>query len=272
MIAFKQIVAAIALSVVVVISAVAQTDTTDKKNIFSSALNYQTNLHYFGRTDSLQSSGLFPTIGYELKNGLYAQANFIFVQNPSLPLSYTGTTIEAGYKFPQSKNFTGNIFATKFIYKNNSTLVQSALQYQTGINLTYNNSIININAGADAKFSNKTDFGLTAGLDHLFIIKIKDKPMAFAFNPSVYAYFGTQNFSNTYVEKKNVLGVPITQQTTTNTVAFNALSYELSVPIVFVAGKFNASIIPAYVIPQNLIVGEKGKEMFYLTIGMGIRL
>jgi len=260
----------------------AQNDTSQhRKNVFSAGVNYQSKLHYFGRTDSLKSSGLFPTIGFELKQGFYVNSNFIFVHNPASPLAYNGTIIEGGFKFPQSRNFSGNIFYNQFLYKDNSELVQSALKSQTGMNLSYNNKIVNVNIGGDAKFSDRTDFGATAGLDHLFIYLIPSTKYAVAINPSAYAYGGTQNFTNTYYKKQNVLGLPIgNQQPVTETsTKFNILAYEFSAPIVFVAGKFNASVTPSYVMPQNLAkvsdrpdLSENGKNMFYVTAGVGVRL
>ena len=260
----------------------AQNDTsTPKKNVFTAGVNYQSALHYFGRTDSLKSSGLFPTIGFQLKEGFYINSNFIFVNNNLSSLSYNGTIAEGGFRFPQSRNFSGNIFYTQFLYNNKSQLVQSALKSQTGINLVYNNKIVNVNVGGDAKFSDKTDFGATAGLDHLFLYLIPNTKNAIAINPSAYAYAGTQNFTNTYYQKQNLLGVPIgNQQAVTETsTKFNILAYEFSAPVVFVMGKFNASVTPSYVIPQNLVkvanrfdLSENGKNMFYVSAGIGVRL
>ena len=51
-----------------------------EKDQFSASVNYQSALHYFGKTDSLRSSGLFPTVGFQSKTGLYAQGSFIFIQ------------------------------------------------------------------------------------------------------------------------------------------------------------------------------------------------
>ena len=58
---------------------------------------------------------------------------------------------------------------------------------------------------------------------------------------------------------------------------FNILSYEFSMPIIFAKGKVQLLFTPAYVIPQNLItvpdrpdLSERGKEMFYATIGAKI--
>lgn len=250
-----------------------------EKDQFSASVNYQSALHYFGRTDSLRSSGLFPTVGFQSKTGLYAQGSFIFIQNATQSSAYTGSILEAGYRFPQTDHFAGNVFYSQFLYKDNSTLVQSALKSQTGINLSYLNNIVNINGGADLKFSNQTDLGITLGLDHLFLFTKGLQNAAFAIDPSVYAYAGTQKFTNTYLEKKTVLGIPVTQQTTEQVTQLNMLSYELSVPVVFVTGKFNASFTPSYTIPQNLVVvpgrpdlSERGKKLFYVTVSLGVTL
>lgn len=261
---------------------IAQNDTsTPRKNVFTAGANYQSRLHYFGRTDSLRSSGLFPTVGFELKEGFYANSNFIFAQNQATPLAYNGTVIEGGFKFPQSRNFSGNIYYSQFLYKNSSELVQSALKSQTGMNLAYNNKIVNVNVGGDAKFSDKTDFGATAGLDHLFLYLIPGTKNALAINPSVYAYAGTQNFTNTYYKRQNILGLPIggEEAVTKTSTKFNILAYEFSAPIVFVAGKFNASVTPSFVMPRNLVkvpgradLSEYGKNMFYFSAGLGVRL
>jgi len=259
----------------------AQNDTSiHRKNTFTAGINYQSRLHYFGRTDSLKSSGLFPTIGFETKPGFYGNANVVFINNPLSSLQYTGTIIEGGYKFPESRNFSGNIFYTHFLYKDNAAIVQSALKGQTGINLTYNNKIVNVTAGGDAKFSDRTDFGATGSLDHLFIFVIPDTKSAVALNPSANIYAGTQNFTQTYYTQRRIGGIGIGQQKITEDVKkLSVLAYEFSLPVVFVAGKFNASLTGSYVMPQNLVkvanrpdLTETGKNMFYVTAGVGVRL
>ena len=64
------------------------------KNEFSASLNYQSTLHYFGRVDSVKSSGVFPLIGLKSKIGLYLNPTFLFFQIAATPLSYTGTILE----------------------------------------------------------------------------------------------------------------------------------------------------------------------------------
>lgn len=253
------------------------------KNEFSASLNFQSALHYLGRIDSLKSSGLFPAIGLKSKIGLYLNSTFIFIQNPATPLSYTGTILEAGYRFPYSKNFSGNVYYNHFLYKDKSVLAQSALKGQAGINTAYNNKIVNVNAGADIKFSNQeTDLGLTAGLDRLFLFTNIIDNAVLAINPSAYIYSGTHKFFKN-VKKNNGIGLgnvlPSNSPSIEQARQFAILAYEVSVPLILVKGKFNAYISPAYVIPQNLVVvsgrpdlSERGDNLFYFTAGIGVRL
>lgn len=255
------------------LSCPAQKDST-KKNEFGVGINFQTRLHYFGRTDSLQSSGLIPNISYQLKNGLYVQGNIIFTQNKETSITYAGTTVEGGYRFKPSEHFSGNLFYMQVLYRDNSTLPQSALKGQTGVNAAYTTPVITVNGGADLKFSKgQTDIGATLGADHIFIVHKPDSRTAFAIDPSLYLYAGTQRFTKSYIEQKKFLGIPVSQTAHTATYdRFHILAYEASVPLVVVAGKFFATAIPAYVLPQNLSDGENGKNLFYLTLGAGLKL
>lgn len=256
------------------------------RNELTASVNYQSALHYFGRTDSLKSSGIFPVIGFKSKMGLYLNSTFIFVQNAATPLNYTGTFLEGGYRFPYSKNFSGNIFYQHFLYQDKSVLVQSALKGQAGINTTYNNKIVNVNVGGDVKFSNsQTDFGFTAGLDKLFLIKDIIENAVVGINPSAYIYSGTHNYFQNVKNNKgqslaNLLGGYTTSPTSIQQAKqFEILAYEISAPIVLLKGKFNAYVSPAYVMPKNLVtvagrpdLSERGSNMFYFSAGVGVKL
>ncbi len=254
----------------------------NKKNVFNTSVNYVSRLNYLGRVDSLKSSGLFPIIGIESKMGLYANGTFIFTQNSAQPLTYAGTSIEGGYKFPESKHFSGNIFYTQFLYQQTATIVESALKEQTGVNLTWKNKFVNVTGGGDIKFSGQTDIGVTGAFDHLFIFKLTSiKKAAVAINPTATINAGTQKFEQTYSKRVGgILGLPGTSLTGTENVSqFNVLSYEFTVPVVFVVNKFYAVLTPAYVLPQNLVtvknrpdLSETGNNLFYVTATLGMRL
>ncbi len=256
-------------------------ETPRPVNEFSANATFQSRLHYFGRTDSYKSSGIFPSVTVQLKEGIYTTANFIFQQTSSFT-KYTGASIEAGYKFPESDRFSGNLFFTKFLYDDESTLVQSSVKSQTGVNVSFLNKYVNLNLGADAKFSDDTDFGLTAGIDQLFVLEKVVKNAVLAINPSVYAYAGSQKFTSTYLKtKKKLLTLPLVAQkkVTETSKRFSLLAYEVMVPVVLVKGKFNFSVTPSYILPQNLIVvpdkpeqSEIGKNMLYVTVGIGVKI
>lgn len=256
------------------------------KNEFSASVNYQSTLHYFGRVDSLKSSGVFPVVGFKSKSGLYLNSTFIFIQNAATPFSYTGTILEGGYHFPYSKNFSGNIYYQHFLYQDKSVLQQAALKGQAGINTAYNNKVLNVNIGGDVKFSNsQTDFGLTAGLDKLFLFRDIIPDAVVGINPSAYVYSGTHNYFQNVKNNKgqsifNLLGGNSSSNPSLSQAKqFNILAYEISVTVVFVKGKFNAYISPAYVMPKNLVMvngrpdlSERGNNMFYFSAGLGVKL
>jgi hypothetical protein len=250
-------------------------DSSRKVNVLTVDIGFQSRISYYGRTDSLKSSLLNPSIGYQLKMGLYAQASMIFINNPLHTLDYTATILEGGYRFGQNKKVSGNIFYNQYLYEKDTRLIQSVVKSQTGFNVAFETKVVTFNVNGNLKFSNKTDVGAAAGLDHLFLIRYPKQHAAIGINPSAFAYFGTQNFSNTYYEQKKLFNlIPTTPEAVTkNSEAFNILSYEFSLPVVVVYKQFNCSLSGTYVMPQHLISGvESGSNMFYFSAGLGLRI
>jgi tetratricopeptide (TPR) repeat protein len=246
-----------------------------KKTEFKISANYNTGLNYYGRVDSLHSSGFFPLAELWFNESLYINAAPVFVNNTAASFQYAGTITSIGYQFKSENKWLGNIYLVKPFYQESSKLVQSALKAQTGITLTWLNKVVNVTGGADAKFSDKTDFGVTAGLDHIFRYQINDKSVL-VIDPSAYINAGTQQFTKSYLKKTSgFLFFPGNEQLVTESAQkFKILSYEFSAPVIFATGKFQLLFTPAYVIPQNLLIvegrpdlSEKGEKMFYATIG-----
>ncbi|WP_207511226.1 hypothetical protein [Longitalea luteola] len=269
----KKLIALFPLAFICMVLQAQQTDstTTKRKITITTGLSVNSGLNYYGRTDSLKSQGIYPFVGITLPNGLYLFSNFIFVRN-AVATTYAATTLEAGYKFRNKKeNFRGNLFGSRFLYNEDVSLVQSVLKGQAGINLIHTNKIVGIYGGADAKFSDKTDFGVYAGLDHSFRIDSIGKRGVIVIAPAVYGYFGTQRFTKTWLQQKRFLFIPVGEQTVTaSSSRFDLLSYELSCPVIYGIGKMNIIITPAFVLPQNVITanGQSTPEadaLFYTT-------
>jgi len=149
------------------------------------------------------------------------------------------------------------------------------LKAQTGMTLTWLNKIINVTGGADIKFSDKTDYGVMAGLDHVIRHQLNDKTVL-VIDPSAYINAGTQQFTKSYLKRTTgFLFFPGSEQVVTkSSQKFTILSYEFSTPMVLATGKFQLLFTPAYVIPQNLLIvegrpdlSERGDKMFYATFG-----
>ncbi len=253
----------------------AQNDSIEKqKPKFKLGINYNSNLNFFGRTDSLKSTGVFPLAELWFTKDFYINAAPIFVNNAVQSMEYAGTVSTLGYLHVSDKWIT-SLYVLKPFYKSNQ-LVQSALKAQTGASFSKLTKVINITAGADLKFSDKTDIGATAGIDHLIRKQFSNNDVL-VIDPSAYVYAGTQNFTHTY--NKNRPGFLLfpgnQQQVNENVTQFNILAYEFSAPIVYAKGKWMALLTPSYIMPQNLItvenrpdLSERGQNMFYATVGL----
>jgi len=223
-------------------------------------------LNYFGRVDSLHSSAVIPFIGVSFKNGLYLNANVVFIHN-KLQSEYAATLVEGGYNFRNRKNsWAGNISTTRFFYQDNTDLLQSAVKQSITASVTQLNKIVNITLGGDVKFSDQADPGLQAGLDHIIRwTKVFHKGVI-VLDPSAYVYAGTQHFTQSYLQQKNFLFLPAGQEALTKEGRqFSVLSYELSLPVVFAYKKFAFILSPAYVLPQHLLTAGEAQDLFYTT-------
>lgn len=257
----------------------AQTDSTEKKDNlkFKLGVYYNSGLNYYGRTDSLRSSGFFPVAELWFNKNFYITAAPIFIMNNAVGFEYAGSVATAGIRFGKENKTTGNFYVVKPIYKDNSQLVQSALKAQAVLTHSWLNKIINLTIGTDAKLSDKLDYGAMAGLDHIFRVQLPGESVI-VINPSAYVNAGTQQFTKTSYKQSGFLFFPGTQQQITEEVSnFNILSYEFSMPVVYAKGKWQLIASPAYVLPQNLItvanrpdISERGKNMFYATLGIKV--
>jgi hypothetical protein len=256
---------------------IAQTDSaqTKQKPQFKLSLNYNSGLNYYGRTDSLKSTAFFPQAELWFTKDVYISAAPVFVHNSVQSMAYAGTVSTLGYLHVTDKWIT-SLYVLKPFYTEESKLVQSALQAQTGATLTHLNKTINLTGGLDLKFSDKVDLGATVGLDHIIRKELADNSVLVV-DPSFYMYGGTQNFSNTYNKKRSgFLLLPGTsEQVTQNVKQFNLLAYEFSLPVIFSKDKWMVLLTPSYILPQNLItvsgrpdLSEQGENTFYITISL----
>src|SRR5436190_5328448 len=257
----------------------AQTDSTESSKMhLKLSANFCSNLNNYGRTDSLISSGFFPLAEVWFNENFYINAAPIFVNNTSSSFDYAGTVTTVGYQFfADERKWFGNLYFAKSFFESNAQLVQSSLKAQGAFSISHLNKFIDVTAGADVKVSDNVDFGVTAGLDHIFRKQFANNSVL-VIDPSAYLFAGTQQFTKAN-EKTGFLIPRVGETVSKQGKDFAVLSYEFSMPLIFAKGKLQALFTPAYVMPQNLIVvegrpdlSEKGTETFYATIGVKLIL
>lgn len=257
-----------------------QTEPVQKEeNIkFKLGTYYVSSLNFYGRTDSLQSSGVFPLAELWFSDKFYINAAPVFINNATSNFDYAGTVATVGYQQrSENQKFFTHLYLIKPFYNTVSELPQSVLKAQASSSIAYQNKILNINGGVDFRLSDKVDYGFSGGVDHIFRKQFSNN-MVLVLNPSAYAYAGTQQFTKTYYKKSNFLFFPGAEQQINEDVSrLKILSYEFSMPVVLGINKFQLILNPAYVIPKNLIaienrpdLSERGKEMFYVTAGLKV--
>jgi hypothetical protein len=257
------------------VKGLAQADSVKQdKAQFKLGVYYNNRLNYYGRTDSLQSSGVFPVAELWFNKNFYLTAAPVFVSNSAASFEYAGSVATMGYRFGKDNKWASNLYLVKPIYRESSQLVQSALKAQAVGTYTWMSKALNVTIGGDIKLSDNLDYGATAGLDRIIRFELGSGSVL-VIDPSAYINAGTQQFTKTSYKQSGFLIFPGAQQQVTEEVSkFNILSYEFSMPVVFTKGKLQLIANPAYVMPQNLVIvpnrpdlSERGKEMFYITVG-----
>jgi len=241
------------------------TTTEKEKTHFVVGATGNSAMNYYGRVDSLKSKGISPFVGVNFGNGLYLNANFVFIHN-NLQSQYAATLVEGGYNFHNKKNsWAGNLSTTRYFYQANTDLIQSAIKQSVTASITQLNDIVNITIGGDVKFSNQADPGAQAGLDHIIRWPKVFGSGVIVLDPSVYVYAGTQHFTQTYLQQQHFLLLPSGEEIVTkDSRQFSILSYEGSLPMILAYKKFSLILSPAYVLPQHVLTGD-AKGLFYTT-------
>jgi hypothetical protein len=255
-----------------------ETGTETKEKIrFKVGAFYNSSLNYYGRTDSLRSSGFFPLAELWLNKNLYLSAAPVFTSNALSRFDYAGTVFTAGYQVrSENEKFFTHLYFAKPIYRQNTQLVQAALKEQLSGTFSWQNKLMSLSIGGDIRHVDGFDFGVNGAIDHIF--RYEFPGFVFVVDPAATINLGTQHFTRTYYEKKGILFLPGTEQAVSRQVSeLKILSYELTIPIILSRNKWQLLVIPAYVIPENLLtapgnpdLSERGEQLFYITAGAKI--
>lgn len=234
------------------------TDTNEKKSYFKASGNYLSNSVYYGRTDSLITPYLTPSIGYYNKSGFYVTGSLSYLASAA-ESRIDLYSFDAGYDFDLVKNLSGSVYGNKSFFNQSSTAIKSDVKGSLGAYLSYDFDFLQVIGGTDIMFSNKTDIGLNLGLTHTFTFGEENK--LFTIIPSIVANMSTLHFYEGYTSRK--IGKKI-RKATQNLVSSNSvttvdnnkltlLDYECSLPLTYDFKKIGFFITPTLSIPQNPI-------------------
>ena len=238
-------------------------------------INYSSYLHDYGRNNNLEASSLFPQAELWLHSKWYISAAPVLISIKGQPLDYAGTVATAGF-LHIGKKWISHLYAVKPFYETGTNLAQATLQFQAGGSLGFRNQLANLTIGGDVKRSDAWDFGATAGLDHAFRKSFK-KGSALVIDPTVSVFAGTRKYARTTTTSQpGFLMLPGSSSSTTDRATrFDLLSYECSVPLIFIRKHWMVLVTPAWVAPQNLMAAsetggdaETGKPRLYATAGL----
>ncbi|MGS0749024.1 hypothetical protein [Halpernia sp. GG3] len=242
----------------------------EKLSIYA-GVAYAYKLHYFGRTDDLQSNAVIPTAILKLGKHITFNPSLVFISNKASSLTYAATILNASYNYGRLEGFSGTISFDKYFYKDQTLLVKGAQWGQIGTSFANNNKIIGTVVTANlALVKNNFDVYTSAGLNKQ--IKIINGQDVYLIQPSVTANFGTQNFTRA-INKNNIITpiIPGSQQVVTEDYKkINLLSYDFSLSLTYAYKNFIFNISPGYVIPKNVLTDngngtrpELAKNTFY---------
>src|SRR5215203_1101567 len=156
------------------VSLLADAQNSDStKAQFKVSVNFNSNLNYYGRTDSLKSTGVFPLAELWFSPKFYISAAPVFINNKVQTMQYSGSVTSIGYLNVTDK-WVSNLYLLKPFYTETSELVQAALKAQSGANFTSLNKLVNVSFGGDVKYSDQIDFGAMVALDRTFRFENKD--------------------------------------------------------------------------------------------------
>jgi len=220
---------------------------------------------FVGRTDINPTPTLSAKIDYNLKFGLYLTGTLDAVTNRDKN-KLDGGSVEIGYNYTEDDNLEWGISFTKLFFNSTSTRVSSSLSSELNAYIDYDIAEIitpalsvSYNFG---KNGNKGDILINPSLSHDFLIESvfgdNDKILI---SPQVGLNIGSQNFYSEYLVKTdralrradaayiNALGDT------------KLLDYEITAPIVYIAGKFSFIFVPTYAFAKDSLPKSTQNEV-----------
>jgi hypothetical protein len=244
---------------------VSDTDTVFRKRSVSVGVNYGSDVLFFGRTGPIKYPYVSGDVIYNSKSGMFVYGSGVKVLGYNAPLDEVD--LGAGYLYKYSKDFSGSISYTRFIFdKNAAKVIKSAssndINFKNAVDWKFAKSSVVF----DYLFGDANDYFITLNTSKYIEPSwgIFDDQDYLSFNPTISAILGTQNFvgkySNQHPEKLN----EALESHSYNNGRFNALNYSIKIPIAYNRPHYTLEASWKYSIPVNVEGQLKNRrEVFF---------
>lgn len=253
-------------------SVVADTDTIVRKKSISVGVSYGSDAMFFGRTGPVAYPFNTVDVIYNTKNGF-------FVYGTLLRLTGYRTSIDeidigGGYLFRPTKQYSGSISYTRFIFNKEQRIIESATNNDINLKNTFDWGPFKSSVSLDYLFGKSNDFFVTLGQSKY----IEPNWRLFAdddyitFNPGVSMIIGTQNFVRNYSldNRTRLIADNIFQSANApyqyNNGRLNVLNYSFKLPIAYNRPHYTFEAAYRYSIPVNVQGSLMNKRESFLNL------
>ncbi|HWZ15794.1 MAG TPA: hypothetical protein VNW95_11210 [Mucilaginibacter sp.] len=246
---------------------VADSDTVFRKRSVSVGVNYGSDVLFFGRTGPIKYPYVSGDVIYNSKSGMFIYGSGVKVLGYNAPLDEVD--LGAGYLYKYSKDFSGSISYTRFIFdKNAAKVIKSASSNDINFKNSYDWKFAKSSVVFDYLFGDANDYFITLNTSKYIEPSwgIFDDQDYLSFNPTISAILGTQNFVGKYSyqhpEKLKFDEAP--EVHAYNNGRFNALNYSIKIPIAYNRPHYTLEASWKYSIPVNVEGQLKNRrEVFF---------
>jgi len=250
------------------------TDSVIKKRSVSVGVNYGSDVQFFGRTGPITYPYMSTDAIYNFKTGVFVYGSGVKVlgYNPV----FDEVDLGVGQLFKYSKNFSGSISYTRFIFdKDAAPIIKSLSLNDINFKNSFDWKIAKSSIIFDYLFGKENDYFITINTSKYIETDwgIFDDKDFLSFNPTITAIFGTQNFVGEYSSAhKNQLGLtdalipsePTFKPSLYNNGRFNALNYSIKLPVAYNRPHYTFEASWKYSIPVDVEGALKNKhELFF---------
>jgi hypothetical protein len=248
---------------------VADTDTIIRKQSVSVGVNYGSDALFFGRTSPIKYPFVTGDIIYNSKPGFFAYGSVLKV------LGYTPVDevdLGGGYFYKFSKQFSGAVSYTRFIFNRDANVIKSASSNDINLKNSYDWHFLKTSIIADYLFGKSNDAFVTVTNSKYIETSwsIFDDQDYLSFNPSFNFIMGTQNFvqrysvDHQYKQEVDNIYVKDDANSARYNRRFNMLNYSFKVPIAYNRPHYTLEASWRYSMPVNVEgVLENHRESFF---------